>query len=55
MDKKLDKIPSKIHLSKKKVIKNNLSSLVKLGVKGGPKDLSKNFDKYFAKSIYNKN
>lgn len=31
---------------KKKIKKRPLSSLAKLGVAGGPKDLSKNIDKY---------
>ena len=40
---------------KKKVKTPSLDRLIKLGVKGGPKDLSKNFDKYLVESIYGKN
>ena len=40
---------------KKKVKTPSLDRLIKLGIKGGPKDLSKNFDKYLVESIYGKN
>lgn len=40
---------------KKKVKTPSLDRLIKLGVKGGPKDLSRNFDKYLVESIYGKN
>lgn len=33
----------------------SLDRLIKLGAKGGPKDLSANFDKYLVESIYDKN
>lgn len=40
---------------KKKIKTPSLDRLIKLGVKGGPKDLSKNFDKYLVESIYGNN
>jgi len=39
----------------RKESKLSITQLVRLGVKGSPKDLSANFDKYLAECIGNKN